>query len=154
MNNLTTALGGLSEIQLSYKSKVKASARAEVSNSKDAYKLLIHQWDRSKIEFVEQFKVLLLNRANKAIGEYEVSTGSSTATIADPKLIFAAAIRTNASGIILAHNHPSGNLNPSDADISLTKRIVEAGKFLEITVLDHLIITSESYYSFADDGLI
>jgi DNA repair protein RadC len=154
MNNLTTTTGGLSEIVLSYKSKVKASSRPKVSNSKDAYNLLIRQWDPSKVEFVEQFKILLLNRAHKAIGEYEVSTGGSTATIADPKLIFAAAIKSNASGIILAHNHPSGNLTPSDADIGLTKRIVDAGKLLEITVLDHLILTSESYYSFADDGLI
>jgi len=98
--------------------------------------------------------VLLLNRANKAIGEYEVSTGSSTGTIADPKLSFAAAIKTNATGIVLAHNHPSGNLNPSEADISLIKKIRDAGKMLEISVLDHLIITSEGYYSFADEGLL
>lgn len=154
MNNLTTTLGGLSEIELSYKSKVKASSRPKVSNSKDAYNLLIRQWDRSKLEFVEQFKILLLNRGHKAIGEYEVSTGGSTATIADPKLIFAAAIKTNATGIILAHNHPSGNATPSEADISLTKKIVAAGALLEITVLDHLIITSEGYYSLADDGLM
>lgn len=74
--------------------------------------------------------------------------------MADPKLIFAAAIKANACGIILAHNHPSGNLSPSQADIDLTKRMKEGGKFLEIQVLDHVILTTEGYFSFADDGLI
>ena len=108
----------------------------------------------SKIEFVEQFKAMLLNRANKVLGIFEVSSGSSTGTIADPKLIFAAAIKANACGIILAHNHPSGNLNPSQADIDLTRRMREGGKLLEVQVLDHVIITCEGYYSFADEGMI
>ena len=84
----------------------------------------------------------------------KLSTGGTSATIAEPKLIFASSILGNASSIILAHNHPSGNLKPSDADISLTKKMKEAGKLLEIPVVDHLIITPEGFYSFADEGLI
>ncbi|MBL7870526.1 MAG: JAB domain-containing protein, partial [Cyclobacteriaceae bacterium] len=99
-------------------------------------------------------KVMLTNRANKVLGIFEVSTGGISGTVADPKLIFAAAIKAAASGIILSHNHPSGNLQPSQADIDLTRKIKEAGRFLEIQLLDHIIITTEGYYSFADEGLI
>jgi DNA repair protein RadC len=144
----------VAEIQLTYRSGVKPSLRPKISGSRDAYKVLLENWDGSKIEFVEQFKVLLLNRANKVLGIFEVSSGSATGTVADPKVIFAAAIKSNACGIILAHNHPSGNLQPSQADIDLTRRMKEGGKLLEIQVLDHVILTSEGYYSFADEGLL
>ena len=154
IKNLQTHQHQVAEIQLSYKSTVKPSLRPKITSSKDAYDVLMQGWDASKLEFVEQFKVLLLNRANKVLGVFEVSSGSATGTVADPKLIFAAAIKTNACGIILAHNHPSGNLQPSHADIDLTRRMKEGGKLLEIQVLDHLILTSEGYYSFADEGLM
>lgn len=144
----------VAEIQLTYRSDVKPSERPKISGSRDAYNVLLENWDKSKIEFIEQFKVMLLNRANKVLGIFEVSSGSSTGTVADPKLIFAAAIKANACGIILAHNHPSGNLNPSQSDIDLTKRMKEGGKFLEIQVLDHIVMTTEGYYSFADEGVI
>jgi DNA repair protein RadC len=144
----------VAEIQLSYKSKVRPSLCPKITGSKDVYEVLERYWDEDRIEFVEQFKVLLLNRANKVIGIYEVSTGTTTATVADPKSIFVAALKGNASAVILAHNHPSGNLTPSEADIKLTKDLVAAGKFLHIPVLDHIIITSETYYSFADEGLL
>jgi DNA repair protein RadC len=111
-------------------------------------------WDEDKIEFVEQFKVLLLNRANKVIGIYEVSSGTTAGTAADPRSVFVAAVKANACSIIVSHNHPSGNLNSSQADINLTKDMVAAGKFLHIPVLDHIIMTSETYYSFADEGLL
>jgi DNA repair protein RadC len=154
MNETCLDLLSISEIQLSYKSKVKASLRPKISGSQEAYDILVTTWDASKIEFIEQFKVLLLNRASKVIGMFEVSSGSSTGTIVDPKLIFASAIKANACGIILAHNHPSGNLMPSKSDIQTTNKIKSAGKFLEIDVLDHLIITNEGYYSFADAGVL
>lgn len=144
----------VAEIQLTYKSKVKASLRPQITTSKDAYEVLMKYWDDSKIEFVEQFKVLLLNRANKVIAICEVSSGTSSGTVVDPKTIFVAALKGNASGVILAHNHPSGNLTPSQADIKLTKDMVAAGKFLHIPVLDHIVMTSEAYFSFADEGLL
>ncbi|MBL0741072.1 JAB domain-containing protein [Chryseolinea lacunae] len=144
----------VAEIELSYKSSVKPSSRAKISSSKDAGALLMQSWDMSKIELVEQFKILFVNRANRVLGIYELSTGGMSATVVDPKLIFVAALKVGASGIILSHNHPSGNLTPSQADISFTKRISEGGKLLEIQLMDHIIVTSESYYSFADEGLL
>ena len=94
----------VAEIQLTYKSKVKASLRPKISSSRDAYEVLKKYWDDNKIEFIEQFKVLLLNRANKVIGLYEVSTGTTVGTIADPRSVFVAAIKANACGIIVTHN--------------------------------------------------
>lgn len=144
----------VSEVELVYKSKVKASQRPVVSASKEVYEVLRRNWDENKIELVEQFKVLLLNKGNKVIGIYEASTGGVTGTVADPKVIFIAALKAAAGSIILAHNHPSGNLKPSRADIELTKKIKFGGDLLDITVLDHLIITDEAYYSFADEGIL
>ena len=144
----------VAEIQLSYKTNVPPSRCPKITCSKDAYKILIDNWDRTKIEFIEQFKVLLISRANKVLGIFDVSSGSSTATIADPKLIFAAAIKANSCSLIIAHNHPSGNLKPSEADIKLTNKLKEGGKLLELAVLDHIIVTNEGYFSFADEGLL
>jgi DNA repair protein RadC len=144
----------VAEIQLTYRSKVKPSLRPKITTSKDAFEVLRRSWDIDKLEFVEQFKVLLTNRANKVLGIFEVSTGGITGTVADPKLIFVAALKSGATGIVLSHNHPSGNLQPSQADIELTKRIKEGGKLLDIQMLDHLIITSEGYCSFSDEGII
>jgi len=144
----------VAEIQLTYKTKVKPSQRPKITSSKDAYEILLENWDEDKLEFVEQFKVLLLNRANKVLGIYELSTGGVSGTVADPKLVFAAAIKANASAMILAHNHPSGQVKPSQADINLTKKLVGGGRLLEIPVLDHIIVTGEESYSFADEGLL
>jgi DNA repair protein RadC len=144
----------VSEIQLTYKPVVKPSMRPKITGSKDAFDVLYQSWDETKIQLVEQFKVMLLNRANKVLGIFEVSTGGIAGTIADPKLIFATALKGAASGIILSHNHPSGNLDASQADIQLTNKIKEGGKLLEIQVLDHIIVTTEGYFSFADEGLL
>lgn len=144
----------VAEIQLSYKSNVKASQRPRITSSRDAYNILANVWDDSKLEFVEQFKVLLTNRANKVLGIVDISSGGISGTVADPKLIFAAALKAAASGLIMSHNHPSGNLQPSQADIDLTRKIKEGARVLELTLLDHIIITSESYYSFADEGFL
>ena len=153
-NTNAKSLLEVAEIYLTYKSKVKPSLRPKVNASRDAYEILLKNWDSAKIELCEQFKVLLLNRANKAIGIFEVSSGSATGTVADPRLIFASALKANACGLIIAHNHPSGNIKPSQADIELTKKLREGGRLLEIPLLDHLIVTTEGYYSFADEGLL
>src|SRR5690606_5712025 len=106
----------VAEIQLSYQTKLKPSQRPKITSSKDAYSILLASWDDEKLEFVEQFKVLLLSRANRVLGIFEVSTGGVSRTVADPKLVFAAAIKSSASAIILYHNHPSGQLKPSVGD--------------------------------------
>jgi DNA repair protein RadC len=144
----------IAEVELVYKSNIKASMRPTLNSSNDVYELLLQSWDKNKIELQEQFKILLLNRANKVVGIFEVSSGGITGTVADPKLIFMAALKANACMIILAHNHPSCNLKPSKADQDLTEKIKQGGKLLDISVLDHLIITSEGFYSFADEGML
>jgi len=144
----------VAEVELVYKSKVKPSERPVVQSSTDAANILRILWEEGKIELIEQFKVLFLNRSNKVICMYNVSSGGVTGTVADPKLIFMAALRVNAVSIILCHNHPSGSLKPSRADEELTQKISGAGKLLDIKVLDHMILTSESYFSFADEGLL
>ena len=147
-------LSQIAEVELMYKSKVKPSERPKISHSKDAYIIFKNSWDENKIELQEQFKVMLLNRANKVLGIYEVSTGGMTGTFADPKLIFVAALKAGACNIMLVHNHPSGNLKPSKQDEQLTYKIKEGGKLLDIVLLDHLIISNEGYFSMQDEGLI
>lgn len=147
-----TEMYKVAEIELIYKTRVKASQRPKVSSSKEVYQILLESWDENKIEFIEQFKILLLNRGGRILGIYEVSSGGVSGTVADPKLIFSAALKANASSLILSHNHPSGNTRPSDADRQLTRRIKMAGELLDISVLDHIIVTTEGYCSFADEG--
>src|SRR4030095_696152 len=144
----------VAEIELIYKSKVKPSERPQINTSRDGYNVFLKSWDENKIELVEEFKILLLNRNNKVLGIYELSTGGISGTIADPRLVFTAALKANAVSIVLCHNHPSGNLKPSRQDEELTQKMKSAGQFLDIKVLDHIIITAESYYSFADEGLL
>ena len=102
----------------------------------------------------EEFWIILLNRANRIIKKEQISSGGVSGTVADPKIIFKAALDQYASSVILIHNHPSGNLKPSQADINLTKKMKEAGKLLEIPVLDHIIFSDSGYLSFADEGLL
>ncbi|HLP37599.1 JAB domain-containing protein [Lacibacter sp.] len=144
----------VTEVELIYKTNIKASERPKVNSSKDIYHILRQLWDENKIEMLEEFKVLLLNRGNRIIGLYEVSSGGITGTVADPRLILAAALKSLSVAIVLCHNHPSGNLTPSRADEQMTRKIKEAAAFHDITVLDHIILTSEAYYSFADEGLL
>ena len=102
----------------------------------------------------EEFWIILLNRANQVIKKIQISSGGITGTIVDVRLIFKTAIENFSNSMILAHNHPSGSLKPSKADIDLTKKIKSAGEIMDITVLDHLIITEKEYYSFADEGTL
>jgi DNA repair protein RadC len=152
--NISEVLGNVAEVELVYKSKVKASERPLITSASDAYEVLKAVWEEGKMDLLEQFKVLFLNRANRVLCIYNVSSGGITGTVADPRLIYTAALRVNAVSLILAHNHPSGSLKPSRADEELTQKIKGAGAFLDIKVLDHLIISSEGYYSFADEGLL
>lgn len=124
--------------------------KAKVGSSADAYEATRpYLMDLQH----EQFWVLLLNRANEVIRPQQISIGGVSGTVADPKMIFKAAIEHLASAIILVHNHPSGNLTPSQADKDLTKKVKEAGRTLDIPVLDHLIFSDNGYFSFADEGI-
>ena len=144
----------VAEVELIYKTKVKPSQRPKISNYEDACKILRQIWNPCKIEMVEEFKILFLNRDNKVLGVYEASSGGITGTVADPRLILAAAIKANTCSILIAHNHPSGNLKPSKADEELTSKIKYAAQFFDIKLLDHVIITAEGCFSFANEGIL
>lgn len=145
----------IAEVKLTYKTKVKASARPKIKCSQDAFNLFKENWNLETIEFLEEFKLLLMNRSNSVLGLLAVSQGGISATVTDVRVIFQAAIKSNASGIICCHSHPSGNINPSEADNRITQKIKEAGMLLDIQLLDHIILGDESdYYSYADNGLI
>jgi DNA repair protein RadC len=152
-SQLSMPLGNLQEIDILYRNKVKQADLPKIGCSDDVYKYLMSVWSH-QIDRLEEFIILCLNRANKVLGYSKISQGGLAGTVADPKVIFQVALKANACSIILAHNHPSGNLKPSENDISLTKKLKNAGEFLDLTVLDHLIITSEGYYSFADESLL
>jgi len=144
----------VAEVELVYRNKVLPSDRPKVTRSKDAYDCFIATWNFDKIEYIEQFKVMLLNRSGRVLGIIEMSSGGVSGTVVDLKVIFAAALKGNACSIILAHNHPSGDLTPSQQDIEMTRRVKRAGEILDISVNDHLIITAVGYYCFADQGLM
>jgi DNA repair protein RadC len=125
--------------------------KKKINSSNDAFELM-----HSMVSdcFYEEFWIIMLNKANKVIKYKSISEGGLTATVADPKKIFKLALENNATSLILCHNHPSGNLKPSEADIKITKQLKEAGLLLEISVIDHIIIGDDSYYSFADEGIL
>jgi DNA repair protein RadC len=125
--------------------------KPKITSSKDAFDLL--KGDMMDLPN-EEFWVLLMNRGNRVIKKKRVSEGGVSGTVADPKIIYKMALEELASGLIVAHNHPSGNLQASQSDLDLTKKLKEAGKFLEIQLLDHIIIANQKYLSFADEGMI
>ncbi len=139
-----------SEIQISY--NPPKGYRPTVNCSADAYELLIQHYPAETIQLQEHFVIMHLNRANKVIGIHKLSSGGMTSTIADIRILLAVALKSMATAIILSHNHPSGVLNPSQADIILTQKIKEAAALLDIELLDHLIVSPEGYYSFTQEG--
>jgi len=125
----------------------------KITCSSDAVEVLRSIWS-DQIEYREEFVILCLNRANKVLGYSKISSGGTSGTVADPKIIFQIALKSNASSIILSHNHPSGNTKPSDSDMKLTQKLQKAGLLLDLQVLDHIVLTEESFFSFADEGFL
>lgn len=142
------------EVELVYRSKVRAADRPSVRIPEDAYAVLMEHWDAGRIGLVEQFNLLMLNNAKACLGIALVATGSTSSCLVDPKLIFATALKANASGLILAHNHPSGTLRPSEADVQFTRRLAEGGKLLDVEILDHLVVTPDGFASLRALGLM
>ena len=142
----------VAELNISYK-KNTSIKNTQITSSEGASQYIKELWP-VEIEHREACMALYLNRANNTIGYAIIGIGGLSGTVVDPKIIFQHALLCNASALILSHNHPSGNLNPSEADKSITKKISNAGKVLEINVLDHVIITKNSYFSFADEGIM
>ncbi|MBO6661671.1 MAG: JAB domain-containing protein [Roseivirga sp.] len=142
------------EVSLIYRNKTRANDRPKIDCAESAYKILRAHWDNDQISLVEEAKVLFLDNQLRLMSISTVSKGGISGTVIDPRIVFATALKRRSSTIILSHNHPSGSLKPSHADISLTKQFYQAGKLLEITLADHLIISDEGYYSMANEGHI
>jgi len=142
------------EISVVYKNNIKSSELISIKNSKDIETALRPVFNQFTLNYQEEFILLCLNRANKILAFFRVSKGGLTGTVADPRVILTAALNCGATNLVLSHNHPSGNNKPSKADEELTQKIKQAAALLDINVLDHLIITDENYFSFADEGII
>ena len=144
----------VAEVQLSYRNTVPYKKRTQIANAKEAYKVMLKIHDDDTLDYIETFRVLYLNQNNQVLGCRTISEGGLASTCCDVRTILQGALLANAVGIILAHNHPSGNVTPSLLDIKTTNQITKAAKLLDIQVLDHIIYTRENCYSFADDGQI
>lgn len=143
----------ISEIEVAYR-PLSTTILNPITQSKDAYDLIIREWDDNILEMIEEVKVIFLNRTNKQIGIYNLAKGGITGCVVDIRIILSIALKTLATGIILVHNHPSGNLKPSTEDKKITNELREACEIINITLLDHLIVTKKGFFSFADENLI
>jgi DNA repair protein RadC len=142
----------IAEIQISYSPTIKKQFRIKITNSTNAYESLINTWNKNIIELQEEFKIILLNNANEILGIHNLCKGSTSGVNVDLKLLFAVVLKSCATSIIVAHNHPSGKLMPSESDIAITKKIKRAGELLDIKLLDHLIVTKDGFYSMVDNN--
>jgi len=141
------------EVKLSYikEHQVSEVNNTKIKSSKGSADLLRTIW-ADDLDMIERFYVLYLNNANQVQSVSMISMGGITGTVVDQRILFATALNCLATSIIIAHNHPSGNLKPSQADLNLTRKIKEGGKLLDIALLDHIILTEDSYFSFNDEG--
>ncbi len=147
--------GKVSEIRISYTEKKATHMIDSFTSSNKVAEFIFKNWNKNTIALHETFQIILLSNSNKAKGIYELSSGGITATIVDIRILFAVVLKSLSVAIILVHNHPSGKLTPSEADKRLTEKIKNAADFLDVKILDHLIITPNGeYYSFADNDLI
>lgn len=144
---------GVCELSVSYRraatKRIKVSSASEVVAFAREY-----FFTPDVIEYVEKFYVLFIDRSNQIYAWKQMSEGGMSGTVADPRIIFQTALLCHSTSIIILHNHPSGNVQPSAADIQLTKKLSDGGKLLEINVIDHILITSEQFYSFVEEGLL
>ena len=140
------------EVYISYSSEIKNYLRTKLSGSYESYQAFKQIWPAyDHIEFTYMF---LLNRQNQILGYHQLSKGGITGCVVDVRVIFQLALKANATGVMLAHNHPSGNLEVSSADRKITSQIKSAGEFLDIHLVDHLIISQDGYLSMADAGIM
>jgi DNA repair protein RadC len=145
----------VNEISIKYHQKIKNDIRQKLNSSDRAAAYFRKIWNTDSLNIKETFIVLLLNNSNYVNGYYTLSTGGITGTLVDIRLLFAVVLKSLSVSIILAHNHPSGNLKPSESDLKLTEKIAKAGQLFDIKTLDHIILSPEGgYFSFADNRLI
>jgi len=143
----------ISEIKIKYNPVKLDNGNIKITNSDDAFKLVLKHWNPDIIELQEEFKVLLLNNSNEVLGIYEMTKGGMTSTLVDIKLLFAVVLKSCATAIITVHNHPSGKLKPSNSDIDIYNKIKNAAKMFDINYLDNLIISTTGKFSFSDENV-
>ena len=143
------------EIEITVRFKNQPAELKKFSSSKMAYEILKEIYEADNFQWHESFIIICLNQSNNMIGFYKVSKGGISGTVVDPKIVFTVCLNTpGTTSVILSHNHPSGNLNPSESDKKMTTKLRDAGRLLDIAVLDHMIITDAGYFSFADEGIL
>lgn len=155
LTNMKT-IAQLAELNVCYQLSPEWGEQPIIGSSREAYEVIFPFFPNETIALQEHFIVAYMNRGNRLIGVYQMSKGGVSSTVADAKIILATALKVVACSMILSHNHPSGALKPSESDIDLTNRLKEGAKLLDISVLDHIIVTSQydAYFSFADEGII
>ncbi len=141
----------IEEVKLTYRNKLKANERPKITHADDAYQAFLKSWDQDQIELIEEFKAMFLDRQLRIMSIASISKGGFTDTSVDLRVVFAIALKRRADRLIIGHNHPSGSLKPSQADINLTEQFVEAGKLMRLEVVDHLIITNDGFSSVIHD---
>jgi DNA repair protein RadC len=141
------------KVRIVYSKKQDPKDRQKITSSNDAFMILKDIWS-NQIDTRQEMVILLLDRSNMVLGYDVLSMGGITGTVADIRLLYSAALNSLATGFIMCHNHPSGNMTPSQSDIDLTRKVKEAGTIMDIQLLDHLIISNNNYYSFADEGIL
>lgn len=141
----------IAEVKISYHPK-RLKGAVKITSSEYATKVIRENWNQGTLNLYEEFKILLMNNSNEVLGLAPLSRGGMTGTLVDMRILFATVIKSGATSIITVHNHPSGKLKPSQADINIYNKIKDAAKLLDINYLDNLIITEEGKYSFIDEG--
>lgn len=144
----------VAKVQLSYKPHYNQANRPVIKGPAGAYRVFKSNWDTGLMEFLEEFKVILLNQNMNVLGIHDVALGGTYCTIVDPKVILIASLLSGASSIILAHNRPSGDLTPTTGEKALTKQINEGAKLIGIKVLDHLILNNRTFFSYSTFGYL
>ncbi|WP_166670843.1 RadC family protein [Olivibacter sp. XZL3] len=144
----------MSELKVVYNPRMDQRKQPMIKDSDTAYRVLMEVWNLDTLWYKEDMLAIYLNIENRVIGFAKIASGSMDCTLADVRIIYAIALKVCATGVIVAHNHPSGNLNASNADKMLTAKIKNAGELLDIRLLDHLIVTGNGYLSFTDKGLM
>ena len=139
------------EVELVYRNRKKVSDRIRIRDAQEAYDILKENWDFNKINLQEEFKILLLDNRMGLMSISPISKGGLSGTVVDAKIVFATALKRRANRIIMAHNHPSGSLEPSKQDLQLTQTFIRAGNFLQLPIEDHIVITQEGYCSLITD---
>jgi DNA repair protein RadC len=144
----------VAEIAVTYSQRIPTKDRVSIFTSEKAVEVLRFVWDEGKIELQESFKIILLNRKCNVLGVATICNGGMIRAQVDLRILFAVALKSAAVSIILAHNHPSSNRQPSEHDKEVTRRILKCSKLLEIEVIDHIILTCDDFFSFKDEGLL